>query len=85
MNRRSNYPDPEKRSGGPNKRAERKHQLNIPDDAPSRDHDQPDKKETTPDPSGELTRPVTNQDEQRQITNSDNNNAPFGENEREGD
>ncbi|HYG04127.1 MAG TPA: hypothetical protein VD927_16890 [Chryseosolibacter sp.] len=36
------------------------------------------------DPSDKISRPVTNQDEQRQITNA-GNDQPIGEAEREGD
>jgi hypothetical protein len=79
-------PDPNKRPGAPGKSKSRKHDLNLPDDSPSREHNRPSRREENNDePAGDTTRPVTNKDDQNVITNTDVNDIPIGEDEREGD
>jgi hypothetical protein len=78
-------PDPNKRPGAPGNSKSRKHELNVPDDAFSREHQKPSRREiNNEEPAGDTTRPVTNKDEQNVITNTDANDYPMGEHEREG-
>jgi len=78
------FPDPGKRPGGPGAK-NRKHDLNAAEEDAGREHKHPSQKEVNnEEPAGDTTRPVTNRDQEKVITNSDNGAHPLGENEREG-
>jgi hypothetical protein len=78
------FPDPGKRPGGPGAKY-RKHDRNAGEENANREPQHPSEKEVNnEEPAGETTRPVTNKDKEKIITNSDNNAYPMGEDEREG-
>ena len=82
--RQREFPDPGKRTGGPGAKY-RRHDRNAEEENTNRDHQHPEQKEVNnEEPAGESTRPITNKDEQKVITNSDQNAYPMGEDEREG-
>lgn len=77
------FPDPGKRPGGPGAKS-RKHGLNAGEENTSREQRPAQREVNNEEPAGESIRPITNKDEQKVITNSDNSAQPLGENEREG-
>jgi hypothetical protein len=86
-NRAGRKPDPETKVGLRGKEASgRNPGLNVTKDgADMRVRNSPvNSKEQQDQPSGESRRPLTNQDEERNIVNGDSD-EPMGEKEREGD
>lgn len=86
-NRAYRKPDPESKVGLRGKESTgRNPGLNVPGEkAKMRVPESPEnEKENNTEPSGETRRPVTNQDEERNIVNN-GSNAPMGEKETEGE
>lgn len=61
----------------------RKNKNKRQDDTAKREKNPANDNDRREDSTGEVSRPVTNQDEQRQITNA-GTDGPMGEHEREG-
>jgi hypothetical protein len=79
-------PDPETKVGLRGREAtSRNPGVNAPKDESMRENSPANLPEENNKPTGESRRPLTNQDEQRNIFNGDNNGNPLGEKETEGD